>query len=406
MLANWTGTKIAYDIGLHMTVIATIGSSPTQTSPSTTLTDYAATNESPTANPDSATTDEDSFRTIDVLANDTDPEGDPLTVSSVDVTGTQGHVINHGTDVVYEPGSAFQSLAQGQSGSDSFTYTANDGHTDSNFAKVSLTITGVNDAPGGIALSNATVDENQPAGATVGSFATMDVDLGDTHTYTLVSGTGDADNASFQITGGTLKTMAAFDFETKAIYSIRAETRDSAGATYSRSFTISVNDVNEAPADITLSNATVAENRAAGEPVGTLAAVDPDTGQSHTFTLVTGAGDNALFQIPIGGDTLQTADVFDYEAKSSYTVHVRATDAGGLSVDKKFTVAVTDVNEAPDVVPATFSIPENSANGTAVGTVTYSDPETGQSHLFDITAGNVRRRVRDRSHHRRAHCAE
>ena len=60
VLANWTDTRITNDVGLHMTVIATIGSSSKQTSPSTVLADYAATNQSPTANPDNATTDEDS----------------------------------------------------------------------------------------------------------------------------------------------------------------------------------------------------------------------------------------------------------------------------------------------------------------------------------------------------------
>src|SRR5439155_9733233 len=53
-----------------------------------------------------------------------------------------------------------------------------------------------NQAPTDIALSNSSVDENQPSGTTVGTLSTTDPDFGDTHTYSLVSGTGDTDNGS------------------------------------------------------------------------------------------------------------------------------------------------------------------------------------------------------------------
>ena len=71
--------------------------------------------------------------------------------------------------------------------------------------------------------------ENQAAGTAVGTFSTTDPDAGDTHTYTLVAGTGDTDNASFQISGGQLQTAAMFDFETKSSYTIRVRTTDSGG---------------------------------------------------------------------------------------------------------------------------------------------------------------------------------
>ena len=46
-------------------------------------------------------------------------------------------------------------------------------------------------------------------------------------------------------------------------------------------------------------------------------------------------------------------------------------------------------NVTPVVDPATFSLPENSPNGTSVGTVTFTDPDAGQTHTFAITAGNA-----------------
>ena len=57
--------------------------------------------------------------TIPVLANDTDANGDPLSVSAV-TNGTKGTVVNNGTSVTYTPNA-------GTSGTDTFTYTVADG---------------------------------------------------------------------------------------------------------------------------------------------------------------------------------------------------------------------------------------------------------------------------------------
>ncbi len=100
---------------------------------------------------DAATTDEDSVATLDVLANDSDGDGDPLSVAAVDTTGTLGSVaINPDNSVTYDPGAAFQALPAGASADDSFTYTADDGQGGTAVATVALTVTGVNDAPAAV----------------------------------------------------------------------------------------------------------------------------------------------------------------------------------------------------------------------------------------------------------------
>jgi len=103
---------------------------------------------------------------------------------------------------------------------------------------------------------------------------------------------------------------------------------------------------NEAPTDLTLSPAAVAENQPAGAVAGTLASVDPDFGNTFTYTLVPGSGsaDNGAFTI--SNAQLKTAAVFNYEAKNSYAVRIRATDQNGLFVEKALSVAVVDVAEA------------------------------------------------------------
>ena len=75
-----------------------------------------------------------------------------------------------------------------------------------------------NVAPTAIGLAPQTVAENEPVATTVGTLTTTDPDLGDSHTYTLVSGAGDTDNARFTIGGvggDELLTAESFDVETQ-----------------------------------------------------------------------------------------------------------------------------------------------------------------------------------------------
>ena len=249
-----------------------------------------------------------------------------------------------------------------------------------------ITVANINDAPTNISASASSVAENAASGTTVASLSATDADAGDTFKYTLVSGTGDTDNASFTITGNTVSTAAVFDFETKSSYSVRVRVTDAGGLTFEKVFTINVTDVNEAPTALALSNTSVLENAASGTAVGTLAGTDADAGDSHTYTLVTGTGstDNASFTIT--GTTLNTAAVFNFEAKNSYTVRVRVTDAGGLSFERAFTITVTDVNEAPTLNAITDRRVYNVTNSQVVNLAGITaGPETAQSTTTSVS---------------------
>ena len=76
------------------------------------------------------------------------------------------------------------------------------------FDEISI-INRTNSAPTNISLSPSSVNENVATGTTIGALSTTDSDSGDTHTYTLVSGTGDTDNTSFSISGANLLTNTA-----------------------------------------------------------------------------------------------------------------------------------------------------------------------------------------------------
>jgi VCBS repeat-containing protein len=251
-------------------------------------------------------------------------------------------------------------------------------------------VTDVNEPPTDLQLSNASVAENRPAGTVFGTLSSTDQDVpAQTFTYALVSGTGSADNASFTITGNQLNTAAGFDFETKSSYSIRIRTTDSGTPqlSFEKTFTISVTNVNEAPTDISLTPATVAEQRPVGTAVGTLTATDPDAGDTATFSLVSTVAcpgaDNGSFTI--SGSTLKTNATFDLATKGSYTICVRATDRSSLTFNEPFTVAVTKHNVPPtDIALSGSSFPENQPAGTMVGTLSDTDPNSGDTATFTL----------------------
>ncbi|WP_421978791.1 Ig-like domain-containing protein [Roseivirga seohaensis] len=100
-------------------------------------------------------------------------------------------------------------------------------------------------APTNLMLSNTSISENNSIGQLIGNLSTTDADATDTHTYSLVSGTGATDNASFTVAGNKLQAAEIFDFELKTSYSIRIKTDDGRGGTYEKQFTISITNIEE-----------------------------------------------------------------------------------------------------------------------------------------------------------------
>ena len=100
-----------------------------------------------------------------------------------------------------------------------------------------------NSAPTNITLSATSFNENIAANSTVATISTTDSDSGDSHTYSLVSGTGSTDNSAFSISGSNLLINSSPDYETQSSYSIRIRTTDSASDTYEKAFTLTVNDL-------------------------------------------------------------------------------------------------------------------------------------------------------------------
>ncbi|MFO1021806.1 MAG: cadherin domain-containing protein [Planctomycetales bacterium] len=251
-----------------------------------------------------------------------------------------------------------------------------------------INTTNVNETPTDISLSNSTIAENSAIGTTVGTFGTTDPDASNTFTYTLVSGTGSTDNSYFSISGNQLQIAALMDYDVQPTYSILVRSTDQGGLYFEKTFTITATNVNESPFNLLLSNGSVAEYSAIGTAVGTLSTWDPDAGDSFTYALVTGTGsdDNALFAIV--GDELQTAAVLDYDARSSYSIRVQATDLNNLTYETVFTITTTPVNESPfNVLLSNNTVAETSAIGTTVGSLITWDPDYGDTFTYSLVSG-------------------
>ena len=150
-----------------------------------------------------------------------------------------------------------------------------------------LTINNTNDAPTAISLSSPSVNENQIIGTTVTTINTTDADAGQTFTYTLVSGLGATNNSLFSISGNQLRTNTIFNYEQQSIFKIRLQTNDGNGGIYTDTFTINVLNTNDAPSNITLSNATISENRLPNSTVGNLSSTDEDLSDIFSFKVHT-----------------------------------------------------------------------------------------------------------------------
>lgn len=193
--------------------------------------------------------------------------------------------------------------------------------------------------------STAVVAENTPIVTAVYTATATAVGPGAAVAYEVKPGVGDADLIAIDATTGVVTLKAVADYETKAAYTFTVVARNTAaGAARSAELpiTIDVTNVNESPIDLGLSSATTAENGEIGATIGTLVATDVDSDEAFVYTLVPGEGDADNSAFTVVGNRVQAAQSFDYESRSAYTIRVKVTDAGGLSLERAFSITIID----------------------------------------------------------------
>jgi len=174
-------------------------------------------------------------------------------------------------------------------------------------------------------------------------------DASNTFTYTLVSGIGSTDNASFTIDGSTLKTAASFNFEANSSYSIRVRSTDQGSLSTEKVFTITVTAVNDFTPVFTSGIAgTVAEGAPTSTVIYAAVATDADgTALSNAVTYsIKPLFDAAYVTIDPATGQVTLKNPATLQVKASYTFVVFATDGGTPSrlAEQGVTVTVTEKN--------------------------------------------------------------
>ncbi len=142
------------------------------------------------------------------------------------------------------------------------------------------------------------------------------------------------------------------------------------------------------PANLSLSNNTVRENRPVGTAVGTFSADDPNPSPALTYALAPGRGsaDNALFVI--SGDHLKTNAVLDFETRKTFSIRVRVVDRTGVGNTAVFTISALNVNEPPTAIAlSNASVPQHQPAGTLVGRLSATDPDQGNTFTYTLVDG-------------------
>ena len=220
--------------------------------------------------------------------------------------------------------------------------------------RLKITVVDQNDAPENVTLGGsnaASVNENSN-GNYVGTLVTSDQDVNQTHTYKLLDSAG----GKFVILAIWLyvSPSANLNYEAQSQFTVRIQSEDNGSPPLSlvKNFTITVIDVNEAPVNITISPAGIAENSAPGTVIGQLNVTDPDNygsrgaWQSHNCQVI----GNQLGKFTVQTNLLVVGNAnLDYEQAALILVQLRCSDSGSppLSLVKVLSVSVDDVNEAP-----------------------------------------------------------
>ncbi|TRO66302.1 Ig-like domain-containing protein [Christiangramia sabulilitoris] len=301
-------------------------------------------NDPPVALDDIASTDEDQEVDIDVLANDSDIDGNDLDVSIESDPSNGTATVNTDGTIKYIPDANFN-------GQDSFTYTISDGNGGTDSATVQVFIGIVNDPP--VAVNDeATTPEDTPVDINVVS-NDQDTDGDDLTVFTV----SDPDNGSTEINDdNTIKYTPDLNFygEDTFTYTIS----DGNGGTSSATVTVTVTPVNDDP---------VAVNDPASTPEDTpvninVLANDTDVDGDTLEVIQVSDPDNGTTSIDTDGTVIYIPDP-DYFGEDTFTYTI--SDGNGGTATAIVTVTVTPVDDAPTANDDTLEVDEDSTAGVA-----------------------------------------
>jgi VCBS repeat-containing protein len=410
-----------------------------------TSSDFIGVNHAPVAVADTASGTENETLTIDVLANDRsfdnhgrndshdhddrdyhdgrddhdgrgdcdhrddrddhdERDGHVFTLVSVAAPASKGSASVVNNQVVFDPGTDFDHLAQGDVEHVTLTYTMQDEHGAQSSSTVDVTITGTNDAAAISGVASGDVTEDGPLSAS-GTLMVSDVDDGEAHAQAASGSTAlggysvDADgnwsylvnNAAVQHLGGSATDSDSF-------------TVSSLDGTASQLVTLTIHGVNDAATIMGNAKGKVTEDGSQLDDSGSLKVKDVDTGEAvfqavapaslagtygnFTFNELTGdwtytlANDAANVQALNGKTTVQdslTVTSYDGTASETITVDVDgANDAATITGDTSG--AVIEAGGAANGAPG---------DPFASGNLNVSDVDTGEAVFQAVASASL-----------------
>ena len=249
--------------------------------------------------------------------------------------------------------------------------------------EVIININNLNDnVPNITANQNFSITENSANATSLGTVLATDRDVmaATFSDWTITAGNTNSVFAINSLTGElTVNYSNKLDYESTISYVLSVTVSDGLNTSIVEDLIIVVNNVNEVPSAIQLSNPTIAENTAIGTEIGILTTSDVDANQTFTYLVAD------IENFKIVGDKLVSKTAFDFETQNTYAVEITVTDQGGLTYNQSFSIQISDENEAPIAISlSNVTIIENSAIGKEVGELTATDVDADQTFTYSL----------------------
>ncbi|WP_310619715.1 VCBS domain-containing protein [Flexibacterium corallicola] len=346
-------------------------------------------NTAPISYPVIVNANEHGVVSIRVIFQDADLlDGHSLILNNDEMIGT-GTVIDDDT-FHYDPGTAFDYLAAGETTTDTFTYTVTDSAGESSSSTVTITVTGQNDGPVAVALE-AETDENAPV---VVAPEFTDLDTNDTHTFTV--DTTDTIGLVIINEDGTFSYDPNGQFDHLNAGETATDTftytvTDSQGESSTETITVTVNGLSQNtppttyPVEMEVSEDGTIKFRIIFE--------DPDVFDTHTYSVNTDGMEGVLTETEWGVFLYTPNPAFDYLANGETAIDTftyTVTDNHGGSHTSTTTITVIGENDAPVASSMEVTTTESSAIDI---TPDFVDPDINDTHTFTVdttsTTGTV-----------------
>lgn len=273
----------------------------------------SAVNDAPLALADTLTTTEDTALSIpgaSLTANDTDVDGDSLSVVAVSASSSQsGTVALVGSTISYTPAANF-------SGSDTFTYTVSDGQGGNATAIVTVSVTPVNDAPLATADTLTTTEDTalSVAGA---SLTANDTDVDGGSLSVVAVSASSSQSGTVELVGSTVVYTPAANFNGSDTFSYTVS--DGRGGSAAATVTVNVTPVNDAP--LAVDDRLRVDVDSSGNLLAVLANDSDVEGDSLAVTAVSAATRGVVTIGAAGANLIYTPRAgFEGDEVFSYTV--------------------------------------------------------------------------------------